>query len=150
MAASPGTVVVQRATRSAPIPPAALLRRAALAAREGACEVTVRIVGEAEGRELNARFRGRDYPTNVLSFAYATEPVLAGDLVLCATVVQREAQEQGKALEAHYVHLVVHGMLHLQGHDHEEEAQAQRMEALERTIVTGLGYPDPYPEETLP
>jgi len=80
----------------------------------------------------------------VLSFPYETEPLVMGDLVICHSVVAREATEQGKPLAAHYAHLVVHGMLHLQGYDHEEEEDAEHMEARERDILAGLGYPDPY------
>jgi probable rRNA maturation factor len=145
-------ITVQKATRVAPVPAAALLRRAALAAAVGVSgEVTVRVVGVREGRRLNAAYRGRDYATNVLSFGYgeAAGPLL-GDLVLCAPVVLREAQDLGCGVEAHFVHLVVHGMLHLQGHDHEDAAQAAIMEPLERQIVMGLGYADPYPDEEMP
>ena len=107
-------------------------------------EITVRIVGEAEGRALNRDFRGRDYATNVLTFDYAREPLVQADLVLCAPVVEREAIEQGKSLEAHYAHLVVHGVLHAQGWDHENTRQARRMEAQESALLQRLGYPDPY------
>jgi probable rRNA maturation factor len=103
----------------------------------------VRFVGEAEGQALNRDYRGKDYATNVLSFVYECEPV-CGDLVLCAPVVAREAQQQNKTMEAHYAHLLVHGALHLQGFDHETAKQARRMEAREREIVTQLGYTDPY------
>lgn len=111
-------------------------------------QVTVRFVDVDEGRRLNRDYRSKDYATNVLSFPYAQEPVVCGDLVLCAPVVAREAAEQGKALEAHYAHLVVHGLLHLQGYDHEVGGQeAAEMERRERTILAGLGYPDPYAME---
>lgn len=111
-------------------------------------QVTVRFVDVDEGRRLNRDYRSKDYATNVLSFPYAQEPVVCGDLVLCAPVVAREAAEQGKALEAHYAHLVVHGLLHLQGYDHEVGRQeAAEMERRERTILAGLGYPDPYAME---
>jgi probable rRNA maturation factor len=106
-------------------------------------EVTLRFVAEGEGRRLNREYRGRDYPTNVLTFVYAASP-LAGDIVVCAPLVAREAREQGKSPEAHYAHLVVHGLLHLQGHDHEEEAEAARMERRERRILLALGFEDPY------
>ena len=110
-----------------------------------AAEVTVRIVGEAEGRALNLQFRGRDYATNVLTFDYAQAPVVMADLVLCAPVVVREAREQGKSLEAHYAHLLVHGTLHAQGYDHETgESDALEMEALEILLLSDLGYPSPY------
>ncbi len=111
-------------------------------------EVSVYIVDEAEGRELNAQYRGKDYPTNVLSFpADIAEEVgipLLGDLVICAPVVEREAQEQGKTLPAHWAHMLVHGTLHLVGFDHIDDDEAVIMETLETQIVTGLGYPSPY------
>lgn len=108
-------------------------------------EVAVRFVDGDEGRELNRNYRGKDYATNVLSFPYESGERVQGDLVLCREVVEREAREQGKAPEAHYAHMVVHGMLHLQGHDHETGREdAERMEALERRILDALGYPDPY------
>ena len=108
-------------------------------------EIAVRIVGADEGRSLNLQYRGKDYATNVLTFDYAREPVVSADLVLCAPVVEREAQEQGKTLEAHYAHLLVHGALHAQGYDHElGERQALEMEALEVLLMGALGYPDPY------
>lgn len=115
-------------------------------------EVSVYIVDEAEGQELNAQYRGKDYPTNVLSFpADIAEEVgipLLGDLVVCAPVVEREAQEQGKTLSAHWAHMLVHGTLHLVGFDHIEDDEAEIMEALETQIVTGLGYPAPYQDIT--
>jgi len=107
-------------------------------------QVTIRLVESAEGQELNREYRGKDYATNVLSFPYETEPLVIGDLAICHPVVVREAAEQGKPLAAHYAHLVVHGMLHLQGYDHEEEPEAECMEARERDILADLGYPDPY------
>lgn len=108
-------------------------------------EITVRIVGEEEGRELNKSYRKKDYATNVLTFDYAQEPVVMADLVLCAPVVAREAKEQGKTLAAHYAHLLVHGTLHAQGWDHEtSEADAEEMEAYEVAILAGLGLKNPY------
>jgi probable rRNA maturation factor len=107
-------------------------------------ELTVRIVGEEEGRALNRGFRAKDYATNVLTFDYEREPVVLADLVLCAPVVEREAAEQGKALDAHYAHLIVHGALHAQGWDHETPAEAEEMEAYETEILVGLGFPPPY------
>lgn len=108
-------------------------------------EITVRIVDEAEGRQLNRDYRHKDYATNVLTFDYAQEPVVTADLVLCAPVVAREAAEQNKTLAEHYAHLLVHGTLHAQGWDHEtSEADAQEMEAYESDILTGLGFADPY------
>ncbi len=108
-------------------------------------EITVRIVSEEEGRELNKSYRKKDYATNVLTFDYAQEPVVMADLVLCAPVVAREAKEQGKTLAAHYAHLLVHGALHAQGWDHEtSKADAEDMEAYEVEILAGLGVKDPY------
>jgi probable rRNA maturation factor len=108
-------------------------------------EITVRIVGEDEGRALNQGYRHKDYATNVLTFDYAREPVVMADLVLCAPVVAREAREQGKTLAAHYAHLLVHGTLHAQGWDHETSAaDAEEMEAYEVEILAGLGLKNPY------
>lgn len=139
------TLDVQRASRAAGVPADAQLRRWAHEALSRPAAVTLRVVGAREGRALNLRYRERDYATNVLTFVY--EPLadaLCGDLVLCAPVISREAREQGKPVEAHYAHLVVHGLLHLQGHDHETAAEARRMEARERAILGRMGYPDPY------
>lgn len=108
-------------------------------------EITVRIVGEEEGRELNKSYRKKDYATNVLTFDYAQVPVVMADLVLCAPVVDQEAKEQGKTLAAHYAHLLVHGALHAQGWDHEtSKADAEEMEAYEVEILAGLGLKNPY------
>ena len=108
-------------------------------------EITVRIVDEAEGKELNQSYRNRNYATNVLTFDYARAPTVLADLVLCAPVVEREAQEQGKTLEQHYAHLLVHGTLHAQGYEHEtNERDALEMEALEVLLLGALGYADPY------
>jgi probable rRNA maturation factor len=134
---------VQYATKAATLPSVHALRRWAKAALADDAAVTVRIVGANEGRRLNREFRGRDYATNVLTFVYDERRPLRGDIVLCAPVIQ--AQARG-TLEAHYAHLVVHGMLHLQGFDHERASEAQLMELLESEIVTCLGYPDPYVE----
>ncbi|MDC7708952.1 rRNA maturation RNase YbeY [Vogesella indigofera] len=115
-------------------------------------QVSLVVVDEAEGRALNRDYRGKDYATNVLSFALNEGDSVAGmplfgDLVFCAPVVAREAAEQGKSLDAHYAHLVVHGMLHLQGFDHEADDEAEAMEALETVILGKLGYADPYAAE---
>lgn len=124
---------------------------AALAAarRRGRHALSIRLVDADEGRQLNRDFRGKDYPTNVLSFP-ADETIdgarLLGDLALCAPVIAREAAEQGKAVRAHHAHLTIHGVLHLLGHDHQDEAGAARMEALEIRILAGLGYANPYEE----
>lgn len=108
-------------------------------------EITVRIVGAEEGQTLNRDYRGKDYATNVLTFDYTQEPVVTADLVLCAPVVEREARELGKTLQAHYAHLLIHGTLHAQGYDHEtSEQDAQEMEALETRLLAGLGYDNPY------
>ena len=109
-------------------------------------ELTVRFVDADEGRTLNRTYRGKDYATNVLTFAYAEsqdDPV-AGDLILCCPVVEKEAAEQRKPLAAHYAHLIVHGTLHAQGYDHEAEDEAQEMEAIETEIMDTLGFPAPY------
>ncbi len=146
---------VQYACNRDGVPSRVEFRRWLRAAEPGAARVTVRIVDEDEARELNRDYRGKDYATNVLTFAYGEGddmPLpeglpLMGDLVLCRQVVEREAAEQGKALDAHYAHLSVHGMLHLQGFDHLEDAEADDMEARERQILAGLGYADPYAGE---
>ena len=114
-------------------------------------EMTVRIVDEAESHELNLNYRGKDRPTNVLSFPFEcpdeVELPLLGDLVICRQVVEREAQEQDKPLMAHWAHMVVHGSLHLLGYDHIEDDEAEEMESLETQIMTGLGFADPYLSE---
>lgn len=131
-------------------PYAVALRRWAKAAlRERDVEATIRLVGEEEGQALNRDYRGRDYATNVLTFVYGDMPgmpemPLCGDIVLCVPVVLREAEEQGKSSEAHFAHMMVHGMLHLQGFDHEKPAEAEAMEALEIAILAGLDYANPY------
>jgi probable rRNA maturation factor len=140
-------LTVQYALDPARLPARPQLRKWAQAALQSDAEVTLRLVGRREGRKLNSGYRGKDYATNVLTFAYADTRPLAGDIVLCAPVVSEEARRQGKTAEAHYAHLVVHGMLHLQGHDHENDDDAVVMEALESEIVTRLGYPDPYNDE---
>ena len=114
------------------------------AALDAPAQLTVRVVGADEGRALNREFRGKDHATNVLTFAYEGEPVVVADLVLCAPVVEREAREQGKPLRAHWAHMVVHGVLHLKGFDHETAAEAAAMEAREREILAALGFKDPY------
>lgn len=136
-------LAVQRASRARHIPADATLRRWARAALSRPADVTVRYVAEAEGRRLNREFRGKDYATNVLTFVYQAKP-LAGDVVICAPVVAREARAQGKPVPAHHAHLLVHGLLHLQGHDHERDGEAKRMESRERRILAALGFDDPY------
>ena len=135
---------VQYACNREGLPLRADFVRWARAALVGGGEIAIRLVDAEEGRELNKEYRGKDYATNVLSFPYEIEPVVMGDLVICPEVVAREAAEQNKALEAHYAHMTVHGMLHLQGWDHENDDEAQEMEDEEREILAALGYPDPY------
>jgi probable rRNA maturation factor len=140
-------VVLRYRTRRPWAPgPASLRRWARLAAGGRDGELGIRIVGAAEGRALNARWRGRDRPTNVLSFpaAASLRPRQLGDLVVCAPVVAREAREQGKALAAHWAHMIVHGTLHLLGFDHVRAADARRMEGRERALLARLGIADPY------
>jgi probable rRNA maturation factor len=114
------------------------------AALESPAQITVRIVGEDEGRTLNHGYRGKDYATNVLTFDYEHEPLVIADLVLCAPVVEREAREQDIDLIAHYAHLLVHGTLHAQGYDHEDDAEAAVMEARESELMQALGFDNPY------
>ena len=140
------------------LPPRALLCKWVKAALVHDAEIALRIVDEAEGRRLNRDFRNKDYATNVLTFVYddvhadpdvppgekqAAHP-LAGDIVLCAPVVEKEAGQQQKDLIAHYAHLTVHAILHLQGYDHQEETEAEEMEKMETRILARLGYEDPY------
>ncbi|MBP9527408.1 MAG: rRNA maturation RNase YbeY [Laribacter sp.] len=126
---------------------------AALQGRSRPAQIGLHVVDNAEGQRLNAEYRGKDSATNVLSFALneGEEAIaglpLMGDIVLAAEVVAREAAEQDKDLHAHYAHLTVHGMLHLQGYDHETDAEAETMEALETVILARLGYTDPYAVE---
>ncbi|MBB4867741.1 putative rRNA maturation factor [Pseudomonas nitritireducens] len=121
----------------------------ALRQRQNDSELTIRLVDEVEGRELNKTWRHKDYATNVLSFP-ADVPdelldiPLLGDLVICAAVVTREAADQGKSAEAHWAHLVIHGCLHLLGYDHIDDVEAEEMESLERELLAELGHPDPY------
>lgn len=124
----------------------------ALRQRSADSELTIRLVDESEGRELNNTWRHKDYATNVLSFP-ADVPddlldiPLLGDLVICVPVVEREASEQGKSLDAHWAHLVIHGCLHLLGYDHIDDEEAEEMEALERILLAELGHPDPYADD---
>ncbi|MEW9899383.1 rRNA maturation RNase YbeY [Chitinivorax sp. PXF-14] len=140
---------VQYVLKSEDAPTRPQLRQWVRAALEGDAEIALRIVDAEEGQQLNRDYRGKDYATNVLTFVYDDMPEdaglpLMGDIVLCDPVVRREAQEQGKTLHEHYAHLVVHGVLHLQGYDHEDDAEAELMEAREIEIVTKLGYDNPY------
>lgn len=142
--------------RFGPMPAELLARqRAALArhrvarwirhALQADAEIAVRILDEPQARALNRDWRRKDYATNVLTFDYAREPLVLADLVLCAPVVEREARQQGLALDAHYAHLLMHGTLHAQGWDHETgEREAQRMEARESELLARLGFADPY------
>lgn len=107
-------------------------------------EITVRVVGAEEGQALNRDYRQKDYATNVLTFDYTQEPIVTADLVLCAPVVAAEAKEQGKTLEEHYAHLLVHGTLHAQGWDHDEDEDAQVMELRESDLMARLGFKNPY------
>jgi probable rRNA maturation factor len=139
------SLAIQRASRAAHIPVDSRLRAWARAAVAKPADVTLRYVAEAEGRRLNREFRGKDYATNVLTFVYddALPGTLAGDIVICAPVVAREAREQGRAVDAHHAHLLVHGLLHLQGYDHERDDDALRMERREGAILARLGFADP-------
>jgi probable rRNA maturation factor len=150
-------LAVQYATRTVePLPPRLLFRKWIKAALMEDGEIVLRIVDEEEGRTLNRDFRNKDYATNVLTFAYgdvppevelqasANKPSITGDIVLCAPVVENEARQQGKQLTAHYAHLTIHGVLHLQGYDHERDTDAVTMERLETDILGKLGYANPY------
>ena len=139
-------LIVQYATNSTDVPTRPQFRRWVKAALTQEAEIVLRIVDEAEGCELNHNFRGKNCATNVLTFVYDDTQPLTGDIVLCAPVVSKEAQQQHKNLIAHYAHLTVHGILHLQGYDHIEEAEAVVMEQLETQILARLGYDDPYTE----
>jgi probable rRNA maturation factor len=140
---------VQYACNDEHLPSRPQVRRWVKKALEGeSAEVTVRFVDADEGQMLNRDYRHKDYATNVLSFPYLPNPEMAGDLVLCLPIVLKEATGQKKPVEAHFAHLIVHGMLHLQGYDHEtSDTDADIMEAREREILAALGYPDPYLSE---
>ena len=139
------TLTVQRASRSTHQPSRQALARWSRAALAAPACITIRLVDRPEGQRLNRTFRQRDYPTNVLTFVYGhSEAGWEGDLVLCAPVVKAEARARKKPLAHHYAHLVVHGLLHLQGYDHEKPRAAATMEALETQILAGLSIPDPY------
>jgi probable rRNA maturation factor len=135
---------VQYASDAQQLPARPQLRRWVKAALQRDVTMTLRIVDEAEGRELNKSYRGKDYATNVLTFVYDDTSPLSGDVVICAPVVAREAAAQHKDLSAHYAHLAIHAALHLQGYDHENETEAAEMEALETALMVRLHYPDPY------
>jgi len=136
------------------VPDEALFRRCcevALSERKPPLELEISLLDESEARAINLEFRGRDYATNVLSFPFEPLPgidlPIVGELILCPAVVEREAGEQGKSLDAHWAHLLIHGCLHLLGYDHEQEADAQIMENRERELLAALGYPDPYQDD---
>ena len=140
-------MTVQYAIHSRGLPSRAQLRRWARAALERDARITVRIVGAGEARALNRHYRGKDRPTNVLTFVLRSRPRLEGDIALCAPVIAREARAGKKSTAAHYAHLVVHGVLHLQGYDHDSERDARQMERRESRLVARLGFADPYGEE---
>jgi probable rRNA maturation factor len=137
-------LTVQYAIAAASLPRTATVRRWARAALERDARVTVRFVGTREGMTLNGVYRGKDYPTNVLTFVYDGTASLAGDIVLCGPVLRREAKDQGKSFIDHCAHLVVHGMLHLQGYDHDAPRAARVMERRETSILAALAIADPY------
>ena len=134
----------QNVSEFANIPANAMFKKWAKAALRVETEVTIRIVDEHEARALNSQYRAKDYATNVLTFPITESPILMGDIVICAPVVAAEAIAQNKSITAHFAHLIVHGMLHLSGFDHETEPQAELMEALEVQILAKLGYANPY------
>ena len=135
---------LQIASSFAQVPSKAQFKKWAKAALLVDTEVTIRVVDAEEALTLNNTYCGKNYATNVLTFALTEEPILMGDIIICAPVVAAEAVAQNKPLEAHYAHLTVHGMLHLSGFDHEDEHQAELMEGLEIQILTKLGYANPY------
>jgi probable rRNA maturation factor len=145
------SLAVQYASIVPGLPARAQFRRWFRIALQRDVGVTLRIVDETEGRELNKNYRGKDYATNVLTFVYDDDGLpagesgpLYGDVIICAQVVAQEALTQHKDLHAHYAHLTIHAALHLQGYDHESDAEAHEMEALERSLMLKLRYPDPY------
>lgn len=135
---------IQYASNAIDLPSRNQLRKWVKATLRVETEATIRIVDESEARELNNTYRGKDYATNVLTFPLTEEPHLMGDIIICAPIVIKEAREQNKSTEAHFAHLTVHGTLHLHGYDHVSDEQAGLMESIEVTILTKLGYPDPY------
>jgi len=138
------SLAVQYASGAQHMPTRAQLRRWIKAALQCNVNITLRIVDEPEGRALNKKFRGRDYATNVLTFTYDDVEPLSGDVVICVPVVEKEAREQRKELLAHYAHLAIHAILHLQGYEHGLAADAAAMESRETAILLKLGYADPY------
>ena len=137
-------ISIQIVSELANTPEKSQFKKWAQAALRVDTEATIRIVDAQEALELNSTYRGKDYATNVLTFPLTEEPILMGDIIICAPVVAAEAAVQHKDLMAHYAHLTVHGMLHLCGFDHENEYQAELMESLEVQILTKLGYANPY------
>jgi len=135
---------VQYASQCKVLPTRQQFRRWVRAALQQDLQCTLRVVDEVEGYMLNKDYRGKDYATNVLTFVYDDTQPLSGDIVICAPVVEKEAAEQGKQLLAHYAHMTVHSVLHLQGYDHENETDALAMETLETALMRKLGYPVPY------
>jgi probable rRNA maturation factor len=135
---------VQYASVASHLPTRTQWRRWIKIALQRDANLTLRVVDELEAGELNKRYRGKDYATNVLTFTYNDTEPLAGDIVICAPVVEREAVEQHKDLLAHYAHLSIHAALHLQGYNHEQDADAAEMEASETALMLKLRYPDPY------
>lgn len=138
------SLAVQYAANAKNLPVRHQFRRWIKTALERDAQIALRIVDEIEGRALNKSFRGKSYATNVLTFVYDDTIPLSGDIVICASVVEKEAREQHKDLPAHYAHLTIHAALHLQGYDHGNEADAAVMEARETAILLKLGYADPY------
>lgn len=138
------SLAVQYASAERGLPTRAQLRRWITVALQRDVNITLRIVDEKEGRELNKNYRGKDYATNVLTFVYDDADPLSGDVVICAPVVEREAAAQHKDLLGHYAHLAIHAALHLQGHEHENDTDAAEMETLETALMLKLHYPDPY------
>lgn len=147
------SLVVQYASCMQRLPTRAQFRRWIGVALQRDASITLRVVDEIEGRELNRKYRGKDYATNVLTFAYdnrdaqplaADRDMICGDVVICAPVVEREAGEQFKDTLAHYAHLAIHATLHLQGYGHDDEHDAAEMESLETALMLKLHYPDPY------
>ena len=144
------TVTFERADdTSKRLPTHAEMTEWMLAAIDRPVTVGVRFVGPEAGRELNNTYRHKDYATNVLTFDYVHEPEAEADLVICTEVVQKEAKEQGKSFLAHLAHLLVHGILHAQGWDHMTDEEAEEMEAYEKEIMLGLGFPDPYSDRAI-
>ena len=137
-------LAVQYAVSATGKPSRAQFRKWAQATLEHDARITIRVTGQAEGLALNRNFRAKNYATNVLTFIFRDKAPFEGDLALCAPVVAREARAQIKSLAAHYAHLTVHGVLHLQGYDHENARDAAEMERLETRIMAKLGYADPY------